>query len=377
MEKFSSKQRVLKSLSLGEPDRVPLDIGSTNNTTMHAEIEKKLCEYLGFRYEGSEIKSWNQQVVIPDERILKYFGADARSIYISEMKPLEEQSDGTLIDQWGLGHKLDSCGAYYTMYFHPLAKASSIDDLDRYKWPDPYSEARLTGLEERACSLGNEYCLVLEGLRETNFGLASWLRGIPEFYMDLAVNKEFAHALLDRLLDFQIKLTDFIFDKIGEYIDVIKLADDLATQQSLIISPETYREFVKPRQKILYQHIKKKKNCFILFHCCGAMRDIIPDLIEIGVDAINPVQISAAGMVPGNLKEDFGNRISFWGGGIDTQKMLPKGTPDEVKEEVKRNIEAFKPGGGYIFAPVHNITYDVPIENVIAMYETYQKYASY
>ncbi len=189
---------------------------------MHVQIEKKLCEYLGFKYQGSQIKSWNQQVVIPDERILKYFGADTRSIYISEIKPLEEQPDGTFIDQWGLGHKAGPDGAYYTMCFHPLAKASSINDLDNYQWPDPYSEARLAGLKERACSLGNDYCLVLDGFRETNFGLASWIRGIPEFYMDLPANKEFAHALLDRLLDFQIKLSGSSWIRLANILILLK-----------------------------------------------------------------------------------------------------------------------------------------------------------
>jgi uroporphyrinogen decarboxylase len=249
--------------------------------------------------------------------------------------------------------------------------------LDDYEWPDPFSEERLLGLERRARELGREYCLVLEGFREANFGLASWLRGMVEFYMDLAGNQAFAHALLDRLLDWQLKLAGFVLDRIGQYVDIVKFADDLGTQESLLISPAMYREFIKPRQARLYQLVKDKCECPILLHSCGAIRDIIPDLIEIGVDALNPIQLSANRMDARSLKKEFGDRITFWGGGIDTQKTLPYGTPEEVRQEVRQNMETLKPGGGFVFAQVHNIQPEVPVENIMAMYEAYREYASY
>jgi uroporphyrinogen decarboxylase len=377
MAKLTSKQRVMIALSHKEADRTPLDIGAINNTTMHVSIEKKLCEYLGFEYQSSEIKAWDQQVVIPSEKILKYFGADARSIYIGEAFAWQEQSDGTFIDQWGIGRKASPDNLYYTMCHHPLSKATSLSELDDYEWPDPFSEERLLGLERRARELGREYCLVLEGFREANFGLASWLRGMVEFYMDLAGNQVFAHALLDRLLDWQLKLAGFVLDRIGQYVDIVKFADDLGTQESLLISPAMYREFIKPRQARLYQLVKDKCECPILLHSCGAIRDIIPDLIEIGVDALNPIQLSASRMDARSLKKEFGDRITFWGGGIDTQKTLPYGTPEEVRQEVRQNMETLKPGGGFVFAQVHNIQPEVPVENIMAMYEAYREYASY
>jgi len=378
MSEFTPKQRVLKTLSHEIPDRIPLDIGSINNTSKHVLIEKKLCTHLGFEYQGSEIKTRDQQVVVPNEKILQYFGADTRSIFLGEAIPWQEQPDGTFIDQWGIGRRSDPDGHYYSMCSHPLAKARSIADLDAYEWPDPYAEERLAGLEVKARKFsGQQYCIILEGFREANFGLPSWIRGMTEFYMDLAANKAFAHALLDRVLDWQLKLVDFILDRIGGYIDIVKFADDLGTQQGLLISPEMYREFVKPRQAELYQHVKDRCRCPILLHSCGAIRDILPDFIEIGVDAINPVQLSAKGMDARRLKAEFGDRITFWGGGIDTQQVLPYGTPEQVRDEVVKNIEAFKPGGGYVFAAVHNIQPDVPIENIMAMFEAYHDFAAY
>ena len=189
--------------------------------------------------------------------------------------------------------------------------------------------------------------------------------------------KGLQHAFLDRMLDFQLELTSFLLERIGQYVDIVKVGDDLGTQQNLIISPRTYRKFIKPRQAILYKHIKEKGNCKLLLHSCGAIRKIIPDLIEIGVDALNPVQITAEGMEPASLKKEFGDKITFWGGGIDTQHVLPTGSPKEVRAEVKKNLEIFKDGGGYVFAQVHNIMPEVPVENVVAMYEAYQEFASY
>ncbi|MCP4398637.1 MAG: hypothetical protein GY801_15235 [bacterium] len=376
MSGYRSKERVLKSLNFDEPDRVPLDIGGINNTTMHINIEKKLKEFLRINGGESQMKAFNQQVVIPDEQILQHFGADTRTIYISEATPWEKQADGSYIDQWGLGYAQNPDGNFYNFCSHPLSSASTIEDIEGYAFPDPRSEIRLEGLEERAKAL-KDYCLVLEGLREPVFGTSSWIRGYSQFYMDLAGDEGLATAFLDRMLDFQMELTSFLLERLGPYLDVVKVGDDLGTQSNLIISPRTYRKFIKPRQEILYQHIKEKGNCKLLLHSCGAIRKIIPDLIEIGVDALNPVQITAKDMEPASLKKEFGDKISFWGGGIDTQEVLPRGAPKDVREEVRRNMELFKDGGGYVFAQVHNIMPEVPIENVVAMYEAYQEFASY
>lgn len=374
---MNSKQRVLSALNHIEADRVPLDIGGINNTTMHMNIEKKLKKHLGMEDNGSEVKALNQKVVIPDERILKHFGADSRSIFISEQPWTYDEKTGVYKDQWGIGYIENPDGNYFNFCSHPLADAEDIKDLDNYQFFNPCSEAMLEGLEEKIALFKDEYCLILEGLREPMFGVPSWLRGNSNFYMDLAMDDGFVDELLDRVLDHYLEWTDFLLGRIGQHVDIVKLADDMGTQDSLLMSPEIYRKHIKPRQAKLYKHIKEKCNCKLLLHSCGAIRPIIPDLIEIGVDALNPVQISAKGMNPAELKKEFGDKVTFWGGGADTQHVLNLATPAEVKKEVKKNMEIFKPQGGFVFAQIHNIMPEVPIENLIAMYEAFHENAGY
>lgn len=367
----------MRSLNHQEPDRVPLDIGGINNTAMHQKIEAELKAHLGIQGGRPEIRAYNQLITVPDERILEHFQVDTRSIYFEEDRPWKEIDDGIFEDQWGLRYKLNPDGNYYNFCGHPLAEAKSTADIEAYQFPDPRAEVRIAGLEERAQAYGGEYCLVLEGMREAMFGVPSWLRGQTNFYMDLVANPAMVNALLDRMLEFNLELIDFVLEHLGPYLDVVKLADDLGAQNNLLISPAMYREFIKPRQKVLYEHIKKKGDYKLLLHVCGAVRQIIPDLIEIGVDAINPVQTSAAGMDPTELKREFGRDLTFWGGGLDTQQVLPFESPEAVRREVKKNLEIFKPGGGYVFAQIHNIMPGTPLENILAMYDAFKENAAY
>jgi uroporphyrinogen decarboxylase len=377
MQNVSPRQRVLLSLDHKEPDRVPLDLGGINNSSLHVKIEKRLKKLLGFSGGEPEIRAVNQQVTVVDERIAEYFQSDTRTIYFEEDRPWQEIDDGLYIDQWGLQYKLNPDGNYYNFCGHPLSNAETVQDIMAYEFPDPRAEVRVAGLVERAESYGGKYCLILEGMREPVFGTSSWLRGHTQFYLDLATNIPMVHALLDRMLEFYIELSDFLLERLGPYLDIVKVGDDLGAQNNLIISPAMYRELIKPRQKVLYETIKKKGDCKILLHSCGAIRKIIPDLIEIGVDALNPVQTTAKGMAPDELKREFGRDITFWGGGVDTQYILPFGTPEEVCHAVKNNLEIFKPGGGYVFTPIHNIMPEVPVENITAMYEAFHEHSVY
>ncbi len=370
----NSRDIVLQVFAGELPKRVPLDIGAINNSTMHWDIERKLCNSLGFPYTESSIRARDQQVVIPDERILEYFGADFRSIYIRESGPWQEGENGVLYDQWGIGRVFD--GQYYTMKEHPLQGSNPAEALSMYHWPEVESAYRIEGLIERAKRYQGRYALVLEGLREPTFGLPSWIRGITDFYMDLAVDPVFSHEFLDRALEWNITLIRYVLGELAPYVDFVKIADDLGTQSSLIISPDMYREFIKPRQAKIVEEIKKF-GCRVVMHSCGAIRPIIRDFIEIGIQALNPVQISAVGMDPAELKIAYGEEIVFWGGGIDTQDVLPNASKEEVREEVRRNMEIFKEKGRYIYAQVHNIQPDVPVENVIAMYEAYRDFSAY
>ena len=196
-------------------------------------------------------------------------------------------------------------------------------------------------------------------------------------YMDLIEEPEFCDEFHQRLLDFYIRWVDFVFEKLGDsaqYLDCVKFSDDMGTQNSMLFSVNTYRQRIKPYQAALYGHVKQKYGKKILLHSC---RPIIDDLIEIGVDALNPVQVSAKGMDAEGLKREFGDRITFWGGGVDTQHILPNGTLEEIRADVKKNLEVFKKGGGYVFCQVHNLQGNLDIDRVLAMYDAYRMFGKY
>ncbi len=186
--------------------------------------------------------------------------------------------------------------------------------------------------------------------------------------VDLVANKKTARQLLDYLLEGYLRRIDRLGPLLADSVDVVLLNDDLGTQNGLMLAPATYREMIQPYQKVLFEHVKRSFGKPILFHSCGAIRDLIPDLIELGVDALNPVQLSASDMDLTALKRDFGRDITFWGGGIDTQSVLNHKTPAEVANAVRRNVDILAPGGGFVFCQVHNIQPDVPPENVVAMF---------
>jgi uroporphyrinogen decarboxylase len=203
------------------------------------------------------------------------------------------------------------------------------------------------------------------------------MRGLERWFMDMMENPTFCEELLDKILKFWLDYFTGFMKEIGDIIDVVMIGDDLAGQSGPLFQPEFYRSVVKPRQKELVQHIKSLTNAKIWYHSCGAVVEYIPDLMDNGIDILNPVQITAQGMDPKFLKESFGKELVFWGGGINSQHILPFVSPEEVKSNVKANMEAFKPGGGYVFNNVHNIQADIPPENILAMYEAAFEYGAY
>ena len=205
----------------------------------------------------------------------------------------------------------------------------------------------------------------------------SWLRGYEQYYMDLALNQDWVECMLDRMVEFKSAYWERALREVGDLVDVVVEADDLAGQNALLMSPRTYRTLIKPRHKRLFGFIKAQAPVKVFYHSCGAVRRLIPDLIDAGIDVLNPVQLSAAGMDPGELKQEFGRDLVFWGGGVDTQGVLGTGTPQEIRTHVKANIEALAPGGGFVFAAVHDIQANVPPENIVAMWAALQEYGLY
>ncbi len=373
---MTSKERVLTALDHRQADRVPLDIGATNNTCMHRLIERDVKKALGLSTTEEVTRAYMLGIVMPDDSIMEYFKPDCVCVYLNEQKPWRySEKEDLFYDAWGIGYKRNPDGYYYNIYKHPLEAAETVDEILAYECPKP-SEYMLEGWDMKAKKYPDK-CVVLEGLRSPIFSLPSWLRAEENFYCDLVSDDGMIDALLDKVEACYMELLEFVFDRIGDKLDVVKFADDLGAQNSLLLSPEAYRRHIKPRQAKLYQYAKERTGCKILLHSCGSVRPLIDDFIEIGVDALNPVQLTAAGMQPEGLKKDFGDRITFWGGGIDTQHTLRFGSPEDVRKAVKKNMSIFKLGGGFVFTQVHNITPGTPIENVLAMYDAYYETAAY
>jgi uroporphyrinogen decarboxylase len=355
------------------PDRVPVDLGSTAVSSIHQRANDALKALLGV-VADELVHDVVQTIVVPDEQILQRFGVDVRRV---AMRPsaaaaaaLPSGDEDTYVDDWGI--RRQHADLYWEIVEHPLADAK-VEDLPHYPWPDPHDPCRVAGLADEAQRLyeGTDYALVADFLGGGIFEQALWMRGFERFMMDLVSDESFATALMDTLLELYVEFYDVYLEAVGPYVQIVALGDDLGMQTGPLISPKLYRRLIKPRHKELYDFIHSRTEAKILHHTCGSVFPLVPDLIDVGVDILNPIQTSAQGMNPAALKRKFGEQLVFHGG-IDVQHILPFATPERVREEVKRIVATLGQGGGYIFAPSHNIQADVPPQNVLAMYEAIQ-----
>ncbi|MBS3765783.1 hypothetical protein KGY71_04605 [Candidatus Bipolaricaulota bacterium] len=262
---------------------------------------------------------------------------------------------------------------------HPLKGASSVKDIEKYPWPDSADKERVSGLKEKMRDIGRDRAVTLSGPFGGPMAMGFRLRGYKQFYLDMANNEKFACSLMDKITDLKIKFWSSALEELGSLIDIIVVEEDLGQQDRTLVSPEMYRKLIKPRHSRLFKYLTNHTddNTYLFLHSDGSIYDLIPDLIEMGVDILNPIQVGAANMAPEKLKSEFGREITFWGGGVDTQNVLSFGTPEEVRDDVKRRIEAFAPGGGYVFSTVHNIQPEVPPENIMAMWRALQEFGQY
>ena len=386
MTEVTAKQRLVDALNHREPDRIPLDLGSTGITGISRHALIRYLEFIGMPHDGIELYEVTQQLGVVPEKLMQWLGVDVRGL---DPRPgskyqldIRRQGDSDVFyDEWGIGWRkpLDS-QLYFDMFYAPLARAESVADIERHAWPDPDDPARYALLERGAALLEvtTGAAIVLGRMAPGTLELSAWTRGMESFYMDLAADPDLACSLLDRVTEIKMRYWERAISEVGDKIVVVTEADDMASQHSLIISPDIYRRLIKPRHKRLFDHIHKlAPDAFIFFHSCGAIYELIPDLIEVGVDILNPVQVSAAGMDPRRLKKEFGSELTFWGGGVDTQRILPHGTPKEVRDEVRRRIDELAPGGGFVFNTVHNIQCDVPPENLAAMFDALREFGVY
>jgi uroporphyrinogen decarboxylase len=385
VETFSPRQRMLAALNHKTPDRVPIDLGG-NQTGIHKFAYEALLKHLGIRDE-IVIMDAVQQLARPCEAVLERFHVDTRYIAAKAADSYTggiEQNfrDGRLWhdlrDEFGVVWSMPDDRPYYMdISHHPLADAT-IADLADYPFPKGDDPSRFVGLRQRAMTLRKEtpYAIV-SGISGVVYETCWYLRGLERWFMDLVTQPEFCEALLDQTLKFWLDWFRLFCDEVDDLVDVVMIGDDLAGQTGPLFKPEIYRAIVKPRQKRLVKYIRSRTQAKIWYHTCGACIPYIPDLLDNGVDVLNPMQVSAKDMDPAVLKSRFGDHLAFWGGAIDAQHVLPSASPETIREHVRRNLDAWKPGGGYVFNNVHNIQAGVPPENIVALYDAAYEFGFY
>jgi len=381
----NSRGRVRKALNHQEADHVPFDLGGTFATGMAVHTYRGLLQHLGLGERKIEVGDKMQQLAVIDEDVLRLLKVDVRPILPNPPAGWQPSftRDGEYeyyTDEWGIRYRKPlEGGFYFDVVEHPLQHVTTPTELNRYPWPDPDDPARYAGLRERALRLQAEIgaSLIGRGFVPGIFEFSFLLRGFENFYMDLAGNPTLACALMDRVMEIKKRYRVNFLAEVGDLVDVVTTSDDLSSQHGPLISPKMYRELVKPRHREYFATIKARTKAKLFLHSCGSVVKLLPDLIEMGVDIVNPVQVSAAGMDTAKLKREFGRDLTFWGGGVDTQCVLPMGTPQQVRDEVRRRIEDLAPGGGFVFATVHNVQADVPPENFRAMWEAWLEYGRY
>ncbi len=374
---------MLAALSHREGDRLPLDIGSVQVTGIHVDAYRGLRRALGLRETGATLCDSIQRLALPDDDFIARLGVDVRGLYPlnSHNWNVVEAEAGDYWeyhDEWGITHRRSRPGGlYHSVFKVPLpGPGLTVRDIERQPWPDLGDERRIEGLRERAQAYRSAgFAVLLKDPFAGIFEMSQRIIGMEELLMTMAAEPEIAEALFDKMLELKLAFWEMALPRLGDLVDVVSYADDYGTQTSQIISPAMFRELVKPRVKILFDAMKRlAPGARRFFHSCGNVRPLLPDFIEIGTQILNPVHISATGMEPAALKRDFGADLVFWGGGVDTQGILPRGSPDEVRDDVRKNIEALAPGGGFVFSSVHNIQSDVPPANIIAMVEALREY---
>lgn len=409
---MTSRERVLAALQHKEADKIPVDCGAERSTTIQAIAYNNLKEYLGIEGGETKINDTVQQCIIPEQWFLDMFQIDAVDLartFADEPDDWKEWNlpDGSpaKIQKWirmERRHKMtvivnekgeEICkmpdsAYYFDQSVWPLMgiHKKNFDDLPQYMekvmWSyvsDPmWSKANdpkfYTMLRENAKKLyeETEYAIIMP-FGGSIFEYGQYLYRTDELLMNLITNKDEIKMMVGKLTDLYMEKLPDVLDAVSPYVQIIRMGDDLGLQSGPMISPELYREIYFPHHKRMFQTVKEKTDLYIYFHTCGAMSEFIPDLIEAGVDILNPVQITTEGMAPERLKREFGKDIVFWGGGCDTQHVLPHGTPEDVRKDVRKNSEVFMKDGGFVFNQVHNILADVPPENIYAMLDEVNK----
>ena len=381
---ITSRDRVLTTLNHQEPDRVPLDLAGTHVSGISRIAYRNLREHLGMPPTEPAWQDIVQQTIIPDADIMDRFGVDTRGLFPLTShnwdiyNKLEDGGDKWVYhDEWGMTqHFPKEHGHWFSVVAHPLTEAA---DVETHPWPDAGNPVRVAGLRAQAeTHRAAGKVVMLKGLCAGIFEMAQRLRGMENAMIDPLIFPEHADKLYGTLADLKIAFWEMALAELGDVVDIVVENDDYGTQLSQLIAFDQYCNTIRPHLERVFKCIRAAApQAKIFFHSCGNVRPYLPGFIEAGVDILNPVHVTAEGMEPVALKRDFGDAITFWGGGVDTQHTLPNGTPAEVREDVLRNVEALAPGGGYVFNTIHNIQPEVPPENIVAMYDALAECGAY
>ena len=372
MEELTSRERVQLALNLQEPDRIPIEFGG-GVSSFHVNLYERIGKAFGLEFWKQWTSNWGAFKF--DERVLRNLNVDFRHLWFGGKgwRPEKIYPDGSFTDLWGIRYKVID-GVYSCIVENPLRKARNIDEVNEYfdSLPDPakVGEVGTEGLEEEADYYLNKTQYAIKGEPMwSHFELCQWIRGMDQFFMDLVENQELANTIMERLFDYQANMFETFFKKVGKYLDVVWVSDDLGAQNGLLIGYNFTVKFVKPWQKKRIDYIRQRvaDKTKIFLHSCGSDYEFIPDLLEIGLDGLNPLQPFAKNMEPERLKKDFGDKLLFMGG-LDHQFILSKSV-EEIKAFVERLAKAYGPGGGYIFSSTHVIPDSANAEGIIEAFK--------
>lgn len=399
VDTMTSRERVLTALSHREPDCVPIDCGGMRSSGVTAVAYGRLKDHLGMREGDIYVFDVRQQLAIIEKPVLESLGGDVLPLdpdQLGDWQPyrlpdgrmacapascqFEGTADGSLYWLDG-GHRIakrPEGGLYFDYIDFPLERATSVADLEVFDWggfsTTQIEAMRVTG--ERLCRETDK--AIIGRFSGSIYERGQKLRGFERFLVDLAEGGLFLETMLEKMTEAHLSNLKAYLDAVGQYINLIQMSDDLGTQTGLQISPSMYRRWIKPYHKRIYGYVREHyPEVHVFLHCCGAVSPLLPDLIDAGVQVLNPVQTAARGMDPRYLKREFGKYLTFWGGGAESQTTLPNGTPEQITAQVRERIDIFAPGGGFVFTPVHNIQADVPPENIVAVYEAARRFRCY
>ena len=393
---MTPRERIIAALERRATDRLPIDFAGTDCSSVHLVAYDRLRKKLGIEPRAMRLGCLMQQIAEADRELLAHFRSDAEAlcfhprkwrlwesgygfdVEVAERWRPERLPDGSMVvkDAQGVVRSRRAAGGFYFDPAEPVfASVTSPGELDahaavfdRWDWPAVLDES-VPEYAARARKLRDSTDRALVAMWRMHYLQAGQiLRGYEQFLMDLLTDEPLVRALMDRLHAAYMARARSFLDAVGESIDVVFFTDDLGAQTGPLVGPEVFRRLIKPYWAEMIALVKSRGKK-VLMHSCGAISAFLPDMIEMGVDAVNPVQITAAGMAPAELKRQFGKDIAFWGGGVSTQGVLDRGSPAQVRDEVRRNIDVFSRGGGYVFTQVHNIQADVPPENILAAYD--------